>query len=101
MLLVHVASVWVPFTSESKEAIADYPEVNKQIRLAVQDCARRLRIHVSRQRRQSQELKKRQYIEKYIPHIGDALADILSLKPGQKNTICRNLTEVLEKTRKF
>ena len=33
-VLVHVASVWVPFTSESKEAIADYPEIKQEIRLS-------------------------------------------------------------------
>ena len=26
-LLVHIASVWVPFTSEAKEAVAHYPEI--------------------------------------------------------------------------
>ena len=34
-LMVHIASVWVPFTSESKEAIAAYPEIEKELRLAV------------------------------------------------------------------
>jgi len=29
LLIVHIASVWVPFTSESKEAIAHYPEIIK------------------------------------------------------------------------
>src|SRR3989344_1372100 len=32
VLLVHIASVWVPFTSESKEAIAHYPEIVKEIK---------------------------------------------------------------------
>src|SRR5262245_32113888 len=29
VIFVHMASVWVPFTSESKEAIADYDEIRK------------------------------------------------------------------------
>ncbi len=33
-VMVHIASVWVPFTSESKEAIASYPEIQKELRLA-------------------------------------------------------------------
>ena len=33
-ILVHIASVWVPFTSESKEAVAAYPEILKEIKLA-------------------------------------------------------------------
>ena len=41
-LLVHIASVWVPFTSESKEAVAHYPEIIKEIQLAAQECGRKL-----------------------------------------------------------
>src|SRR5215470_3203397 len=41
VILVHMASVWVPFTSESKEAIADYDEIRKEIKLALQECGRR------------------------------------------------------------
>ena len=42
VLMVHIASVWVPFTSESKEAIAHYPEIVKEMRLALQECGRRV-----------------------------------------------------------
>ena len=35
-IMVHIASVWVPFTSESKEAVACYPEIQKELRLALQ-----------------------------------------------------------------
>jgi len=41
-LMVHIASVWVPFTSESKEAIASYPEIQKEIRLGLQAVGRKL-----------------------------------------------------------
>ncbi|HSQ13679.1 MAG TPA: DNA topoisomerase VI subunit B, partial [Candidatus Deferrimicrobium sp.] len=42
VIFVHMASVWVPFTRESKEAIADYDEIRKEIKLALQECGRRL-----------------------------------------------------------
>jgi len=41
-IIVHVASVWVPYTSESKEAIEPYPEILKEIKLALQQCGREL-----------------------------------------------------------
>ncbi|MFN9592791.1 MAG: DNA topoisomerase VI subunit B, partial [Pirellulaceae bacterium] len=41
-LIVHIASVWVPFTSESKEAVASYPEIEKELRLAIQAVGRNL-----------------------------------------------------------
>jgi len=100
-VVVHMASVWVPFTSESKEAIAGYPEIMKDIRLALQLCGRKLGLHIRKGRRIEQELKKRSYIEKYIPAIGEALRDILSLKEPQVTTVCARLRDVLERSRKF
>src|SRR5213594_3471553 len=41
VIFVHMASVWVPFTSESKEAIADYDEIRKEIKLALREFRRR------------------------------------------------------------
>ena len=64
VLMVHVASVWVPFTSESKEAIAGYPEIEKEIKLAVQECGRALGRHVRRARREAEERKKQDELSK-------------------------------------
>jgi DNA topoisomerase-6 subunit B len=101
MLMVHIASVWVPFTSESKEAIAHYPEIIKEIQLAVQECGRKLGMYLRRKRRIEQEMAKRSYIETYLPYIGEALQDILSLKSKQVNTVVVRLKKVLEKSRKI
>lgn len=101
MLMVHIASVWVPFTSESKEAIAHYPEIIKEIRLAVQECGRKLGLHVRKQRRIKDEMIKRNYIETYLPHIGEALRDILNLKDKQVTNVVEKLKDTLEKSRKM
>ena len=100
-IVVHMASVWVPFTSESKEAVASYPEILKEIRLALQECGRKLGTHVRRAVRLRQELKKRSYIEKYIPAIGEALRDILDLKDKQVDGVCEELKGILERSRKM
>ncbi len=98
-LMVHVASVWVPFTSESKEAVAHYPEIIKEIRLALQECGRQLSAFLRRRRREADALKKKSYIESYIPHIAIALKDMLRLKEKQETRIVNNLKYILEKTR--
>ena len=46
---------------------------------ALQECGRRLGIFLRRRRREADAEKKRSYIEKYIPHIGIALQEILEL----------------------
>ncbi|MEW6778146.1 MAG: DNA topoisomerase VI subunit B, partial [Bdellovibrionota bacterium] len=99
VIAVHIASAWVPFTSESKEAIAHYPEIIKEIRLALQDCGRDLSRHISARRRAAEEFKKRSYIEKYIPHIGIALREILELKETEEKKIVQTLRDTLERSR--
>jgi len=96
-VLIHVASVWVPFTSESKEAIADYPEIKQEIRLAIQDCARQLSLHLSRARRAAEEHRKANYIDTYIPFVGEALQEMLELTDGQKEKVISTLRTTLEK----
>ena len=98
-VMVHVASVWVPFTSESKEAIANYPEIIKQIRMALQECGRRLATFVRKRRREADELKKRDYIETYMPAIAEALKEMLGLKESKTKQVMTNLRAVLESTR--
>jgi DNA topoisomerase-6 subunit B len=100
-IMVHIASVWVPFTSESKEAIAHYPEILKEMRLALQECGRKLGQHLRRRRREADEHTKRTYIERYIPHIGEALQEILNLKSGEADKINGILKDILHKSRKF
>jgi DNA topoisomerase-6 subunit B len=101
VILVHIASVWVPFTSESKEAIASYPEILKEIRLGLQECGRKLGTHIRKGKRLASEYKKRSYIETYIPTIGQALKEILALDDGQVRTTVDKLTQVLERSRKL
>jgi DNA topoisomerase-6 subunit B len=100
MLMVHIASVWVPFTSESKEAIAHYPEILKEIKLALQECGRKLAMHIRRHQREREAERKRSYIEKYIPHIGIALREILDLSERQEKRIVGTLKDTLERSRK-
>jgi len=93
--------VWVPFTSESKEAIAGYDEILDELRLALMDCGRKLGTHVRKGKKLANEFKKRNYIETYIPHLVIALKDILKLDEKTAQRARDNLTTVLEKSRKL
>ena len=99
VLLVHIASAWVPYTSESKEAIAHYPEVLKEMRLAVMEAGRRLQRFLRRRRREVDEIKKRDYMTKYLDTIGEALQDILGLSAADREQTTESLKLVLEKSR--
>lgn len=98
-IVVHMTSVWVPFTSESKEALAHYPEIIKEIKLALQEVGRKLASFVNKKRRIGDEAKKRGYIEKYIPHVALGLQEILKFSDQQKKEIEEDLAKILEHTR--
>ncbi|MEX2220249.1 MAG: DNA topoisomerase VI subunit B [Candidatus Rokuibacteriota bacterium] len=72
VVFVHMGSVWVPFTSESKEAIADYDEIRKEIKLALQECGRRLGMFLRRRERAKSEFRRRNIFELYIEEVVEA-----------------------------
>src|SRR5213596_1735261 len=69
VVFVHMASVWVPFTSESKEAIADYDEIRKEVTLALRECGRRLGAFLRRRERAHSEFRRRNIFELYIEEV--------------------------------
>ncbi|HRC22564.1 MAG: DNA topoisomerase VI subunit B [Nitrospira sp.] len=69
VIFVHMASVWVPFTSESKEAIADYDEIQKEITLALREAGRRLGIFLRRRERAASEFRRRNIFDLYIEEV--------------------------------
>ncbi|HRV80414.1 MAG TPA: hypothetical protein P5218_03210 [Planctomycetota bacterium] len=100
-IMVHIASVWVPFTSESKEAIAAYDEIITEVKRALQEAGRKLGIYIRKGKRLRREFDKREYIEKYIPHIGIALQEILDLDDTTRDAAVETLEDVLHRSRKF
>ena len=99
VILVHVASVWVPYTSESKEAVEPYPEILKEAKLGLRQCARKLAHYLHHEMHLREEYDRRAYIEKYLPHIGIALQEILALGDKERDATVKRLDDVLHKSR--
>jgi DNA topoisomerase VI subunit B len=76
-IVVHLASVWVPFTSEAKEAVAHYDELLRELKLAVQECGRKLAAHIRAGARAESEMKRMSLFQRYIPEVAAAMASIL------------------------
>jgi len=94
IIVVHMASVWVPFTSEAKEAIAHYPEIIKEIKLALQECGRKLGMYVNKKTRISQQLERANLFERYIPEVAESLAYLTN---GKKEDLILKLNKMLNK----
>jgi DNA topoisomerase-6 subunit B len=81
-LLVHIASVWVPFTSESKEAVAHYPDIVKEIQLAAQECGRKLATFIRKRKAADYQAQRRSIFELYIEEVAVAIGKIKGRQPG-------------------
>ena len=68
-----MASVWVPFTSESKEAIADYDEIRKEMKLALMECGRKLGTYLRKRQKMQRQAARRDVFERYIGEISKAI----------------------------
>ena len=76
VILVHMCSVWVPFVSESKEAIAPYPDIVKEMKLALQDIGRELSRYISGKRRAGEHKRRILIFERYSTEVAEALSEI-------------------------
>jgi DNA topoisomerase VI subunit B len=79
VIAVHLASVWVPFTSEAKEAVAHYDELLREMKLAIQECGRKLAAYLRAHAHAKRDEMRRSLFEKYIPEVAQALSSILAV----------------------
>ncbi|MEM0493272.1 MAG: DNA topoisomerase VI subunit B [Candidatus Thermoplasmatota archaeon] len=77
IILVHVASTMIPYTSESKEAIADVPEIENEIKLALRECARKVQSHINKKVKRVKTREKFELITKVLPEIAKKSASML------------------------
>ena len=94
VIMVHIASVWVPFTSESKEAVASYEDIMKEVKLVVQEVGRKLALYVRKNIKAKEQQDRVNLFEKYIPELAASLSEITGNK---KEKIQEELEKILKK----
>jgi len=94
VMVVHMVSVWVPFTSEAKEAIAHYPEIIKEMKLALQEAGRKMASYIRKTVKAREQQDRVNLFEKYIPELAGSLS---SLSGEKKTAIEEDLKIVLKK----
>ncbi len=95
IIMVHVASTKVPFTSEGKEAIASYPEILNEITAALRLCARNLKSHLNKIERRSKTRAKFDIVQKILPDLAIKTAKYLNRPvPALDRTITKIMNVV-------
>ena len=77
IILIHVASTNIPFTSEAKEAIADISEIKKDIVLALRNNAKTLARHLKKQKKRAKVSEKFDLVQKVLPAIAEKASSVV------------------------
>jgi DNA topoisomerase-6 subunit B len=95
-ILVHVASTNVPFTSESKDAVANIPAIEKQVELAVREASRGMKSHLNKRRSLQQRREKQSVIADILPKMAAKVASVTSRDtPNVDESLARIMNNVL------
>ncbi len=95
LLLVHVASTKIPFTSEAKEAVAEDPDIDREITLALQAGARHLRTHLSRKSRRAFASDKFEIIQRILPKLAEKTSHLVGKPPPDLTPVITRIMDVV------
>jgi DNA topoisomerase-6 subunit B len=76
VVMVHVASTNVPFTSKSKDAVANVPEIEDEIELAVREAARELKSYLNKRQSMEKRRRKRDQLATILPEMAEKLTEV-------------------------
>ncbi len=80
IVLVHICSTKVPFTSEAKEAVASIDEILTELDLALKECGRRLKTHMTKKAHRAKAKEKFEIVQLILPRIAEKSAKIVGKK---------------------
>lgn len=90
IVLVHVCSTKVPYTSEAKEAVATFDEIMTELDLALKECGRRLKTHLTKKAHRAKTKEKFDIVQLILPRIAQKSATIVNKKvPSLDATITK------------
>jgi len=96
VLMVHVASTNVPFTSESKDAVASVPEIEDEIELAIREAARELKSYLKEQRSMEKRRRKQNVLADILPRMATKVAEVTGRpEPSYDDALARIMNNVL------
>ena len=95
ILLTHMSSTLIPFTSESKEAIADISEIESEIKLAFRECARKVQHHIHKEAKRVKTREKFDLITKILPEIAKKSANMLDKPVPSLEAVITKIMDVI------
>ncbi|MCL4400493.1 MAG: DNA topoisomerase VI subunit B [Candidatus Parvarchaeota archaeon] len=94
VFVVHMASVWVPYTNEGKTAVASYPAITKEIKLALQELVRTMSLFLNKKHRSALFAERISIFDKYGSELAFRLASLIGI---DEKKIQSKINSLLEK----
>ncbi len=82
-VVVHICSTKIPYASAGKEAIAEVPEIENEVRNAVREVARKLRLYITRKEKEQELLMKYAIFSMYAEEVINALSYVSKADPNE------------------
>ncbi|GAB7093360.1 DNA topoisomerase VI subunit B [Halolamina litorea] len=76
VISIHVASTNVPFTSESKDALASVPAIEDEIELAIREAARELKSYLNKRRSMAKRREKQDVLGRILPQMAEKVSEV-------------------------
>jgi len=93
VVLVNFVSVYVPYASTGKLAIAPEEDVMDEIKFAVMEAARGMQRYISGKRKTMELATKKRLVMRYVPQLA---SDIAFLSGEKREKIEKKLVEIIE-----
>ncbi len=93
VVLVNFVSVYVPYTSAGKLAIAPEEDIQNEIKFAVMEASRGIQKFISGRRRATEIATKKKVISRYVPQLA---SDLSSLSGKNSEKIEKKLAAIIE-----
>ncbi|MEM0482658.1 MAG: DNA topoisomerase VI subunit B [Nitrososphaerota archaeon] len=90
-VITSICSPKVPYKTVGKEAIADRPEIERELTLAVRECARFLRGYLSRLEKREAVKKRLNIYAKYLPKIAKYSAELADKEPPKISNLLKKI----------
>jgi DNA topoisomerase-6 subunit B len=101
VLMIHVASTNVPFTSESKDAVANVPAIEDEVELALREAARELKSYLNKKRSLEQRRRKQNVIAELLPEMARKVSEVTGREPlNVEDSLARIMNNVLVERRR-
>jgi len=95
IFLAHVSSTQIPFTSESKEAIADVEEIENEVQLAFRECARKVQKHINKKVNREKTREKFDLITRILPEIAKKTSHMLNKPVPSLDAVITKIMDVV------